>query len=81
MGGKNKRPKKTYRKREQFASYDKQKDQLKTGEALVHAKATITLSQMKFRVHILVSETSLFFLPVHITVKLNKAILRRSLSQ
>ena len=72
---------KRQRKREQVASYNKQKDQLKTGEALIHANATTTLSQMKFRVHILVSETSLFFLPVHITVKLNKAILRRSLSQ
>ena len=48
---------KRHRKREQVASYNKRKDQLKRGEALTHAKATITLSQMKFRVHILVSET------------------------
>ena len=31
------------------------------------AKATITLSKMKFRVHILVSKASVFLLPVDIT--------------
>ena len=37
------------------------------------AKATITLSNMKFRVHVLVSKTSLFLLSVQITMKPNKA--------
>ena len=38
MGGNNKQPKKVemYRKREQVASYNKQKDDLKTREALIH---------------------------------------------
>ena len=47
----------------------------------VIAKATITLSKMIFRVHILVSKASIFLLPVYITVKPKKMIWRRSLSQ
>ena len=36
---------------------------------------------MKFRVHTLVSKTAVFLFPVHIAVKLNKAIYQRFLSQ
>ena len=74
-----------YRKREQAACYNKQKDELKTtGAALIHvdySKATIGRSKMEFRVPSLVSKTSLFLLPDHITVKIKKAIWRRSLLQ
>ena len=65
-----------YKKREQVASYNKQKEELKTGKTLIHidyGKVTIALSKMKFRGHIFVSKTSVFLIPVHITVKLNKA--------
>ena len=41
---------------------------------LIIAKTRITLSNMKFRVHILFTKTLVFLLPVHITIKLNKVI-------
>ena len=70
---------------QKVASYNKQKDEIKTGETLSHVgyseSYTITLSQMKFRVHVLVNKTPVFLLLVQIKVKQNKAIWRRSLSQ
>ena len=73
-----------YIKREHVASYNKQKNELKTEKhlsMLIIAKATITLRKIKLRVYILVSKTIVFLLSVHITVKSKKAIWRRSLSQ
>ena len=60
-----------YRKRQQVASYNKQKDELKTGEALIQVDYSEScndetqqnsLNNIKFRVHILVSKTSLTFI-------------------
>ena len=73
-----------YTKREQVATCNKHKGGLKTEEALSHADYSESYNNTQedeFRVLILVSKTSVFLLPVHITVKSNKAIWRRSLSQ
>ena len=78
-----------YRKREQVASYDKQKDELKTGKAFIHVDESESYNNTQqgeiqsayFGQQNLFLNKAVFLLPVHITVKPNKAIWRRSLSQ
>ena len=56
---------------------DKEKDELKREEALVHvdySQSYNSTQQMKFRVHILIRKTSVYLLPVNITVKPKRAI-------
>ena len=74
-----------YRKREQVASYNKQKDELKTGEALIHVHYSESYNKTQQdgiqSAFFGQQHFSIFTLHVHITVKPNKVIRRRSLSQ
>ena len=76
----------TYSKIEQVISYNKQKDELKIGAALIHvaySKSYNNTQQDEIQGACFGQQSlsTMFLFPVHITVKPNKGFWRRYLSQ
>ena len=74
MDGNNKQPKKAYIREPVVINRKMSLRREKHLSMYIIAKATITLSKMKFKLHILVRKTLVFLLLVHITVRAKKAI-------
>ena len=66
-----------YKKREQIVSYNKQKDELKTGEALIHVDFSATYNnaqQDEIQSAYFGQQSFIILLPIHIAVKPSKTI-------